>query len=65
MAKIIVLIVKIEVEKYSYEYMYIHTQHLNKADPQGRLLGRTGLFMGDLSASKHRSSHCQVKKFIW
>lgn len=31
--------------------------HVNKVDLKGRLLGRTGLFMGDLSASKYHSSH--------
>ena len=51
-AKIHVLISKREEENYEYKYIY----HLNEADLKGRLSGRTGLLMGDLSALKHHSS---------
>lgn len=56
MAKIHVLISKREEENYNYKYIY----HLNVADPKGRLSGRTGLLMGDLSASEHHSSCCEA-----
>lgn len=38
----------------------ISMYHVNKADLKGRRSGRTGLFLGDLSASKYHSSHYQA-----